>query len=188
MARAVVPLNFNAFLEKAKLKDDGSNFVDWARNLRIILTAAQKAHVLDAPLGEQPPPASVDVMNAWQARVDDYSIIQCTMLYGLEPGLQRRFERHGAYEMFQELKFIFEKNARIERYETSYKFYACKMEENGSVSEHILRMYGSYNRLAELGVVLLPEAVTDRVLQSLPPSYKIFVMNYNMQGMNKSIS
>ena len=103
MARAVVPLNFNAFLEKAKLKDDGSNFVDWARNLRIILTAAQKAYVLDAPLGEQPPPASVDVMNAWQARVDDYSIVQCAMLYGLETGLQRRFERHGAYEMFQEL-------------------------------------------------------------------------------------
>ena len=50
--------------------------------------------------------------------------------------------------MFQELKFIFEKNARIERYETSDKFYACKMEENGSVSEHILRMSGYYNRLA----------------------------------------
>ena len=37
MARAVVPLNFNAFLEKAKLKDDGSNYADWVRNLRIIL-------------------------------------------------------------------------------------------------------------------------------------------------------
>ena len=48
MARAVAPLNFNVFLEKAKLKDDGSNFVDWARNLRIILTAAQKSYVLDA--------------------------------------------------------------------------------------------------------------------------------------------
>ena len=65
MARAVAPLNFNAFLEKVKLKDDGSNFVDWAHNLRIILTAAQKAYVLDAPLGAPPPPASVDVMNAW---------------------------------------------------------------------------------------------------------------------------
>src|SRR3990170_4071537 len=108
MARAVASLNFNAFLEKAKLKDDGSNFVDWARNLRIILTAAQNAYVLDAPLGEQPPPVSVDVMNAWQARVDDYSIVQCAMLYGLEPGLQRRFECHGAYEMFQDLKFIFQ--------------------------------------------------------------------------------
>ena len=97
------------------------------------------------------------------------------------------FERHGAYVMFQELKFIFEKNARIERYETSDKFYAHKMEENGFVSEHILRMSRYYNRLAELGIEL-PEAVTDRVLQSLPPSYKSFVLNYNMQGMNKSFS
>ena len=55
MARAVAPLNFNAFLEKAKLKDDGSNFVDWLRNLRIILTAAQKVYVLSAPLGVTPP-------------------------------------------------------------------------------------------------------------------------------------
>ena len=42
MARAVVPLNFNVFLEKAKLKDDGSNYTDWVRSLRIILIAAQK--------------------------------------------------------------------------------------------------------------------------------------------------
>ena len=74
--------------------------------------------------------------------------------------------------MFQELKFIFEKNAQIERYETSDKFYACKMEENNSVSEHILRMSGYYHRLAELGVEIPPEAVTDRVLQSLPSSYR----------------
>ena len=187
MARATVPLNFNAFLEKAKLKDDGSNFVEWARNLRITLTASHKSYVLDAPLGAPPPPATVDVVNAWQSHVNDYSIVQCAMLYGLEPGLQRHFERHGAYEMFQELKFIFKKNARIERYETSDKLYACKMENN-SVSEHILRMSGYYNRQADLGVELPPEAVNDRVLQSLPPSYKSFVLNYNMQGMNKSVS
>ena len=40
MARAIVPLNFNAFLEKAKLKHDGSNYMDWVRNLRIIVIAA----------------------------------------------------------------------------------------------------------------------------------------------------
>ena len=40
MARATVPLNFNTFLEKAKLKDDGSNYTDWVRNLSIILIAA----------------------------------------------------------------------------------------------------------------------------------------------------
>ena len=100
MARATVPLNFNAFLEKAKLKDDGSNYTDRVRNLRIILIAAQKNYVLDAPLGVPPAPATADIVNAWQSRVDDYSLVQCAMLYGLESGLQRRFERHGPYEMF----------------------------------------------------------------------------------------
>ena len=40
MARATVPLNFNVVLEKAKMKDDGSNYTDWVRNLRIIRIAA----------------------------------------------------------------------------------------------------------------------------------------------------
>ena len=109
MARAVVPLNFNVFLEKAKLKDDGSSYTDWVRNLRIILIAAQKNYILEAPLGARPAAdATDDVKNVWQSKGDDYSIVQCAMLYGLEPGLQRCFERHGAYEMFQELKLIFQ--------------------------------------------------------------------------------
>ena len=173
MARVVVLLNFNAFLEKAKVTDDGSNYIDWARNLRIILIAAQKNYVLNAALGDEPPAtADQDVKNTWLTRKEDYSVVQCAVLYGLEPGLQRRFECHGAYEMFQELKFIFQKNARIERYETSDKFYACKMEENSSFSEHVLKMFGYSNRLAELGIELPQEAITDKILQSLPPSYK----------------
>ena len=107
-ARVVVPLNFNVFLEKAKLKDDGSNYMGWVRNMRIILISAQKAYVLDAPLGAAPPAgATADVMNVYQSKKDDYSIVQCAMLYSLEPGLQRCFEHHGAYEMFQDLKVCF---------------------------------------------------------------------------------
>src|SRR6266511_2615657 len=188
MARATVPLNFNAFLEKAKLKDDGSNHTDWVRNLRIILIAAQKNYVLEALLSAKPAVgAAADVMNVWQSKADDYSIVQCAMLYGLESGLQRCFECHGAYGMLQELKLIFQANARVERYEVSNKFYSCKMEENSSVSEHILRMSGYHNHLTQLGVELPDDCVIDRVLQSLPPSYKGFVMNYNMQGMENTI-
>ena len=126
-------------------------------------------------------------MNVWLAQYDDYLIVQCAMLYDLEPRLQRRIERHGAYEMFQELKLIFQANARIERYEISKKFYSCKMEENRSVSEHILKMSGYHNHLTQLGVNLPDDSVIDRALQSLPPIYKGFVMNYNMQGMTKGI-
>src|SRR6187399_3720005 len=109
------------------------------------------------------------------------------MLYGLEPGLQRRFERHGPYEMFQELKLIFQANARIEKYEISNKFYSCKMEENSSISEHLLRMSGYYNHMTQLGCKVDKDSVIDRVLQSLPPIYKGSMMNYNMQGMQKTI-
>ena len=92
MARATIFLNFIAFLEKAKLKYDGSNYTDWVHNLRIILIVAQKNYDLEAPLGARPAAgATLDVMKVWQSKADDYSIVQCAMLYGLESGLQRCF-------------------------------------------------------------------------------------------------
>ena len=93
------------------------------------------------------------------------------MLYGLEPGLQKRFERQGAYKMFQELKLVFQTHARVERYEASDKYFAYKMEENSSTSEHVLRMFEYYNRLNQVGVNLPDKIVIDRVLWSLSPSY-----------------
>ena len=86
------------------------------------------------------------------------------MLYGLEPGLQKRFERHGAYKMFQELKLVFQTHARVERYETSDKYFAYKMEKNSSASEHVLRMSEYYNHLNQVGVNLPDKIVIERVL------------------------
>ena len=85
------------------------------------------------------------------------------MLYGLESGLQKRFECHGAYETFQELKLVFQTHAHVERYETSDKYFAYKMEENSSASEHVLRMSEYYNHLNQVGVNLPDKIVIDRV-------------------------
>ena len=75
MSRATVPLNFNAFLEKTKLKDGSSNNADWVCDRRFILIVAQKNYVLDAPLGDRHiAGADADIMNIWQARYDDYLI------------------------------------------------------------------------------------------------------------------
>ena len=71
--------------------------------------------------------------------------------------------------------------------EASSKFFSCMMEEKSSVSEHVLKMSGYGDRLVQLGVVIPNELGIDCVLQSLPPSYKSFVMNYNMQGMEKTL-
>ena len=64
------------FLEKTKLKDVSSNDVDWIRDLRFILIAAQKNYVFDTPLGDRPiAGADVDIMNVWLAQYDDYLIV-----------------------------------------------------------------------------------------------------------------
>ena len=59
---------------------------------------------------------------------------------------------------------IFQTHARVKRYETSDKYFAYKMEENSSASEHALRMSGYYNRLNQVGVNLLDKIVINRVL------------------------
>src|SRR5664279_4655059 len=80
---------------------------------------------------------------------------------------------------------VFQTQARTERYETSEAFFNCKMEEHNSVSEHVVKMSGYAQSLIRLGCPIPDELGADRVLQSLPPSYKSFVLNYNMQGMQK---
>ena len=86
------------------------------------------------------------------------------MLYGLELGLQKCFERHGAYDMFQEMKLVFQTHACLERYDTSDKYFTYNMEENSSANEHVLRMSGYYNRLNQVVVNLPDKIVTNRVL------------------------
>ena len=59
------------------LKDDSSNDAYLVWDLRIILIAAQKNYVLDAPLGDRTiAGADADVMNILtKARYDDYLIV-----------------------------------------------------------------------------------------------------------------
>ncbi|KAK1630361.1 hypothetical protein QYE76_004676 [Lolium multiflorum] len=125
------PINFNQFLEKEKLKSNGSNFTDWFRHVRIFLNGGNLQYVLDAPLGD--PPAGTD-----------------------------------------EVKSVY-----------ATRKTRCMMEEGSSISEHMLVMTGHAKKLDDLGIVIPNRLGINRVLQSLPPSYKNFVMNYNIQNMNK---
>ncbi|KAK1619804.1 hypothetical protein QYE76_025321 [Lolium multiflorum] len=129
------PINFNQFLEKEKLKSNGSNFTDWFRHVRIFLNGGNLQYVLDAPLGDPPAETETDeVKNVYATRKT-----------------------------------------------------RCMMEEGSSVSEHMLAMTGHAKKLSDLGIVIPNRLGINRVLQSLPPSYKNFVMNYNMQNMNKEL-
>ncbi|KAK1609822.1 hypothetical protein QYE76_033495 [Lolium multiflorum] len=179
-------INFNQFLEKEKLKSNGSNFTD--RHVRIFLNGGNLQYVLEAPLGSPPPPAVCEEeKNVFETRTKVYSQVQCAILCSLEAELQKRFEHHDPCEMIRELKVIFETHAAVESYEASKQFFGCMMEEGSSVSEHVFAMSEHARKLSDLGIVIPNQLGIHRVLQSRPPSYKNFVMNYNMQNMNKEL-
>jgi hypothetical protein len=180
--------NFNMFMEKEKLATNGSNFTNWALNPRILLNAAQKSYVLEAPMGTPPADdASDEEKNVFLTRKEDHGLAHCGILYGLEPELRKHFEHINAFDTMGDLKMIFDTHATIESYEASEKFFRCMMEENSSVSEHVLKISGYADKLIALGITIPIELGIHRVLQFLPPSYKSFVMKYNMQGMKKSL-
>src|SRR4051812_45287476 len=182
--------NFNVFAEKENLRNNGSNFTNWFRNLRFILSGGQKDYVLGKALGDPPAAtAPADEKAVYQSRKDDYGVIKSTMLFAMEPELQNRFEIYpGPFEILEEPKTMFWTQARSERYEISEKFFNCKMEEGSSVSEHAIKMTGYTQCLEQLECTIPEELKIDRVLQSLPPSYKSFVVTHNQIGSTDTIT
>jgi len=49
-------------------------------------------------------------------------------------------------------------------------------------------MVGYTQRLEKLGLPIVQELATDFILSSLPPSYRNFISNYHMHGMEKGLN
>ncbi|KAK1612327.1 hypothetical protein QYE76_036000 [Lolium multiflorum] len=177
------PINFNQFLEKEKLKSNGSNFTDWFRHVRIFLNGGNLQYVLDAPLGDPPAETETDeVKNVYATRKTRYSQVQCAILCSLEADLQKRFEHHDPHELINELKTIFETHAAVECYEASKHFFDCMMEEGSSVSEHMLAMTGHAKKLE------LPElfAMLKSAEIEIKKEHQVLMVNKTTSFKNKS--
>jgi hypothetical protein len=180
--------NLGAFLEKEKLKTGGSNFTTWFCTLRIIAVPHKMGYVLDAAVGEAPKEdASKDDKAVYQNKVEDALFVQSGMLFAMESDLQKRFKKMSAFEIITDLKAVFAPQVQAERYEASKLFFSSRMDEHSSVSEHVVKMSSYVQCLNAQECQILDELAIDRVMQSLAPSYKVFVLNYNMQGMTKSL-
>ena len=65
------------------------------------------AYVFEATVGDAPvDTASEDENNTYLSKMYDSSLVQSSMLYAMEAGLQKRFEKKSAYEIITDLKAI----------------------------------------------------------------------------------
>ncbi|KAK8539355.1 hypothetical protein V6N12_042983 [Hibiscus sabdariffa] len=61
------------------------------------------------------------------------------------------------------------------------------MSEGSPVGAHVIKMMGYIQTLEKLGFALNDELAIDVVLQSLPDSFNQFVLNFNMNEINKTL-
>ncbi|KAJ9565534.1 hypothetical protein OSB04_001500 [Centaurea solstitialis] len=190
MARTVTSTNnlsLRSILEKDKLT--GSNFLDCERNLMIVLRHERKWYVLEEPLGEAPPAtAPATARNAHKKHSDDLLDVACLMLATMSPDLQAGLINTNAYDMIRQLRDMFQTQARTERYHVTKAFNECKMVKGTSVSDHVMKMKRHLDHLERLGHPVPLQLATDTILNSLSEDYRPFVVNYNMNNMEKSIA
>ncbi|KAJ9544063.1 hypothetical protein OSB04_023770 [Centaurea solstitialis] len=180
-------LSLRSILEKDKLT--GSNFLDWERNLMIVLRHERKWYVLEEPLGEAPPAnAPAAARNAHKKHSDDLLDVACLMLATMSPDLQAGLINTNAYDMIRQLRDMFQTQARTERYDATKAFNECKMIKGTSVSDHVMKMKRHLDHLERLGHPVPLQLATDTILNSLSEDYRPFVVNYNMNNMEKSIA
>ena len=125
--------SLRSVLEKDKL--NGNNFIDWSRNLTIVLRQEKKLEVLDQPLPtESARNATAASREAFEKRKNYSNDVTCLMLATMSPELQKQFEDSEAYQMWVSLKEMFQARARHERYVTTKALTTCKMAPGTPVS------------------------------------------------------
>ncbi|KAL0416320.1 UNVERIFIED_CONTAM: Retrovirus-related Pol polyprotein from transposon TNT 1-94 [Sesamum latifolium] len=71
------------------------------------------------------------------------------------------------------------------RYAATKAFFGTNMAEGSSVQSHGVKMLSLVENLEDLKAGLNNDTYIDVILQSLPPSYDPFIVNYNMNGLEK---
>jgi hypothetical protein len=160
--------------------------MDWYCNLRIVLKQEKIEYVLIEPYPDDLP--TVVNRRAHEKRCDDALNISCHMLATMSPYLQKQYEDVDAYNMIQGLRGMFENQARAERYNISKALFACKLVEGSPVSPLVIKMMGYIEISIKLGFKIKADLASDVILQSLPASYESFIMNFHMNGTEKTMA
>ena len=111
-------INLRSILEANKLT--GANYIDWLRNLKIVLRSEKLAYVMDKPVPPSPARnASTAEHEAYLKHAEDMEVACCIMLASMTPELQKQHEHMDAPTILLHLKELFEEQSRTERYEIS---------------------------------------------------------------------
>ncbi|XP_076888707.1 uncharacterized protein LOC143539212 [Bidens hawaiensis] len=148
----------------------------------------KKLYVLDGPVPLEPENNTIAGRKVLEKHNDDPTKFACIILDTMSSELVKGLEDLGAYEMIEQLKGMFQKQVRQERFDTMKQLISYKMERRSLVSAHVVKMNGYIDQLKKLYWPMSDEMAADFILNSLPGSYDQCVMNFNMNAWVRTVS
>ena len=152
----------------------GENYVDWKRNLDIVLASEDYEFVLRDP---RPAPEEgvnpTAAMRTAQANWDKANrMVNCYIMASISNVLQTQCEgKETAAEMLTSISGMFADTNRPARQAALRTVMNARMAEGQSVRDHVLRMIDSFNVATTLGAEIDEQSKIDMILESLPTSY-----------------
>ncbi|KAL0298877.1 UNVERIFIED_CONTAM: hypothetical protein Sradi_6547500 [Sesamum radiatum] len=174
-------------METNKFNSTNSN--DWLRNLRIVIDFENQRYVLDKPLRtvllKGSSPTECITFKKW---LDDNHKVLSIILASMTNDIQKQYDRlDDVSSIMLRMKEVYAVSNRHIRYAAIKEIFKTKMGEGSSVQRYGVKMLSLVEKLKDLKVGLYNDTYVDVILQSLPPSYDPFIINYNMNGLEKSI-
>ncbi|KAL0394627.1 UNVERIFIED_CONTAM: hypothetical protein Slati_4428900 [Sesamum latifolium] len=110
------------------------------------------------------------------------------ILASMTNDIQKQYDRlEDVPSIMLRMKDVYAVPDRHIRYAATKAFFGIMMTEGSSVHSHRVKMLSLVEKLEDLKPELNNDTYIDVILQSLPLSYDPFIVNYNMNGLEKSI-
>ncbi|KAB1216080.1 hypothetical protein CJ030_MR4G026974 [Morella rubra] len=170
-------------------KLNGQNFIDWKRNLLIVLTAEKIAYVLTK---DEPKLALSDATEEENVSYDkwheDDELAKCYILASMTNMLQKQCENLvNAKDMITSLQEMFGEHSKSARQQIMKLLMTTKLVEGASVRDYVPNMMSYIYELESLGAGMDDKTKVGVILASLPESFNQFVLNYNMNKMDVTL-
>ncbi|XP_074318564.1 uncharacterized protein LOC141655378 [Silene latifolia] len=118
------------FMDRCKLKKNGSNFCDWDGKLRLAAEGDDKLRFLTEPSPPTPNDRSSNaVREAYEAYQKESAAIKNVLIFSMEDDIQRSaIKMSTAYEIYTKLVTMFSQAPRILQYESASQFFKLNIK------------------------------------------------------------
>ena len=159
----------------------GPNFLDWLKNLRIVLKEEKLANVIIEPIPRSPTAdAPESVQRAYQKHFVDSARAGLIIHTSMSPEFQKQYKTKDAYSIVRHLREHYNEQVAFEGFKVTILLFNSKMEVGTSPVQYALQMYNHIKRLDQLGHWMDLELSIDLILARLLNSFAQFVLDYEM--------